>query len=47
VQNFRIPIYPWAGDYRTVNLGKGGFQFAHAPRIAGLMVEFERDALRR
>jgi cell filamentation protein, protein adenylyltransferase len=27
--------------------GKGGFQFAHAPRIAGLMAELERDALRR
>ena len=26
------PIYPWSGDYRSVNIGKGGFQFAHAPR---------------
>jgi cell filamentation protein len=41
------PIYPWAGEYRSVNIGKGGFQFAHAPRIAGLMAELERDALRR
>jgi len=41
------PIYPWAGEYRSVNIGKGGFQFAHAPLIAGLMVELERGALRR
>jgi len=41
------PIYPWAGEYRSVNIGKGGFQFAHAPRIASLMADFERDALRR
>jgi cell filamentation protein len=37
------PIYPWSGDYRSVNIGKGGFQFAHAPRIAGL----ERGSLGR
>ena len=41
------PIYPWAGEYRSVNIGKGGFQFAHAPLIAGLMGELERGALRR
>jgi len=40
------PIYPWAGEYRSVNIGKGGFQFAHAPLIAGLMAELERGALR-
>ncbi|MCI0517782.1 MAG: Fic family protein [Woeseiaceae bacterium] len=40
-------IYPWAGDYRNVNIDKGGFQFAHAPLIAGLMEELERGALRR
>ena len=28
-------IYPWAGNYRTVNMGKGGFQFAYAPLIRG------------
>lgn len=27
------PLYSWAGDFRTVNMGKGGFQFAHAPLI--------------
>lgn len=41
------PIYPWAGKYRSVNIGKAGFQFAHAPLIPGLMAEFERNALRR
>ena len=41
------PIYSWAGEYRGVNIGKGGFQFAHAPLIAGLMAELERGALRR
>lgn len=40
-------IYPWAGEYRSVNIGKGGFQFAHAPLIPGLMAELERGALRR
>ncbi len=29
------PLYSWAGDFRTVNMGKGGFQFAHAPLIQG------------
>ena len=41
------PIYDWAGDYRSVNIGKGGFQFAHAPLIVGLMGELERGALAR
>jgi len=41
------PIYSWAGEYRSVNIGKGGFQFAHAPLIAGLMTVLERGALRR
>ena len=41
------PIYEWAGDYRSVNIGKGGFQFAHAPLIAGLMRELQRSALAR
>lgn len=39
-------IYPWAGEYRSVNIGKGGFQFAHAPLIPGLMRDLERGALR-
>ena len=40
------PIYGWAGEYRRVNMGKNGFQFAHAPLIPKLMVELERGALR-
>lgn len=41
------PIYPWAGEYRSVNIGKGGFQFASAHLIPGLMAELERNALAR
>lgn len=33
------PIYGWAGECRSVNIGKAGFQFAHAPLIPGLMAE--------
>jgi len=40
-------IYPWAGNYRTLNIGKGGFQFAHAPLIPRLMAVFSKDVLRR
>lgn len=39
------PIYPWAGDYRSVNIAKGGFQFAAAHLIPGLMIKLERGAL--
>jgi cell filamentation protein len=39
------PIYPWAGEYRSVDIGKGGFQFAHARLIPGLMAELEHGAL--
>lgn len=38
-------IYPWAGEYRQVNMGKGGFQFASARLIPGLMATLERDVL--
>jgi cell filamentation protein len=41
------PIYPWAGEFRSVDIGKGGFQFAHARLIQGLMAELERGALNR
>lgn len=41
------PIYDWAGQYRRVNIGKAGFQFAHAPLIPRLMAEFERGPLAR
>jgi cell filamentation protein len=40
-------IYPWAGHYRTVNIGKGGFQFAHAPLIPRLMLAIGKGVLRR
>jgi len=40
-------IYPWAGIYRQVNIGKGGFQFAMAHTIPTLMAELERKQLRK
>jgi cell filamentation protein len=40
-------IYAWAGEYRQVNVSKGGFLFAHAPLVPGLMREFERKHLAR
>lgn len=39
-------IYPWAGEYRQVNVAKGGFMFAAAGEIPRLMREFERGPLR-
>lgn len=40
-------IYPWAGDVRSVNMGKGGFFFAAAPQIPRLFVDFENECLAR
>lgn len=40
-------VYPWAGEYRQVNISKGGFVFAMAAQVPRLMQEFERDALAR
>lgn len=40
-------IYPWAGEYRQVNLSKGGFTFAMAHTIPTLMASFENDQLKR
>jgi cell filamentation protein len=40
-------IYPWAGNYRTLNIGKGGLQFAHAPLIPRLIAIFGKEVLRR
>lgn len=40
-------IYPWAGNYRTVNIGEHGCQFANAVLIPRLMVNFGKEALRR
>jgi cell filamentation protein len=38
-------VYSWAGDYRQVNIGKGGFQFASAHLIPKLMTTFQLDVL--
>jgi len=38
-------IYEWAGEYRSVNISKGGFSFAAAREIDKLMITFERDVL--
>ena len=38
------PIYSWAGKYRAVDLGKGGFVFAHAARIPLLMERSSKEA---
>jgi cell filamentation protein len=40
-------IYPWAGSYRNVNIGKRGLQFAHAPLIPRLMAVLSKELLRR
>ena len=39
-------VFAWAGRYRTVNLGKDGFQFAAAHLIPKLMEEFEEKYLK-
>jgi len=38
-------VYRWAGEERSVNLGKGGFQFAACGLLTGLLNEFERKFL--
>jgi cell filamentation protein len=38
-------VYPWAGEIRTVNLGKGSVQFAAAARIPKLLDEFQTQCL--
>jgi len=38
-------IYDWAGNYRSVNMGKGDFQFATASLIPNLMKSFEQKFL--
>ena len=40
-------VYPWAGEYRQVNIGKGGFMFAMSAQVTRLMQVFERDVLAR
>lgn len=40
-------IYPWAGEYREVNVSKGGLLFAAANLIPRLMKDLESDCLKR
>lgn len=40
-------VYPWAGEYRQVNISKGNFVFAMAAQVPRLMQEFERKELVR
>ncbi len=40
-------VYAWAGQERSVNMGKGGFAFAAAGQIPRLLAQFERDCLKR
>jgi cell filamentation protein len=40
-------IYEWAGNYRQVNISKGGFLFAAAHQVHHLMAEFEKGPLRK
>lgn len=38
-------VYPWAGEYRQVNISKGGFAFAMSAQISRLMEELETTVL--
>lgn len=40
-------IYAWAGQYRTVEMSKGGFQWPPAFRVAPNMEDFEKGLLRQ
>ncbi|MBI5190662.1 MAG: Fic family protein [Nitrospirae bacterium] len=40
-------IYEWSGEYRQVNVSKGGFFFAASGQIPLLMAEFEKGPLSR
>ena len=40
-------IYPWAGEYRTVNLAKGGFSWPPAYLVPGHMRSFDAETLRQ
>ena len=39
-------LYAWAGEYRTVNVSKGGFVFASAEQVPRLMGVLDRGPLR-
>lgn len=38
-------VYPWAGQYRTVNVSKAGFTWPPAFKVNDLMIEFEKKIL--
>ena len=38
-------VYAWAGRYRTVNMGKGEFQFAASGQISRLMDNLDKEVL--
>lgn len=38
-------IYSWAGNYRQVNVSKGGFTFAAAHLVPKLMKDFDKNGL--
>ncbi len=38
-------VYPWAGEHRQVNIGKGSFAFAMAAQVPRLMNELESKVL--
>ena len=40
-------IYSWAGQFRTVEMSKGGFSWPPAFRVAANMAAFERHSLKR
>ena len=40
-------VFSWAGSYRTVNVGKGGFMFAASAYVPELMRQYENDQLAR
>jgi cell filamentation protein len=40
-------VFVWAGNYRSVNIGKGGFLFAAAVHVPELMRQFENQQLTR
>jgi cell filamentation protein len=40
-----VNLYPWAGEERSVNIAKGGFQFAAAAQVPRLLADFERQHL--
>ncbi len=38
-------IYSWAGEYRSVNISKGNFEFAKSPHLPQLMEVYEKEIL--